>query len=76
MALSLDLPLEAKPNVQKCIICQNISDNKEDKNLTSTESGHLKIIQCSEFLKDGSISLLTVNDLQYLKYHVKTCYPR
>ena len=76
MALSLDLPLEAKLNVQKCIICQNINDNKEDKNLTSTESRRLKIIQCSEFLKDGSISLLTVNDLQYLKYHVKTCYPR
>ena len=76
MALSLDLPLEAKLNVQKCIICQNINDNKEDKNLTSTESGRLKIIQCSEFLKDGSISQLTENDIQYLKYHVKTCYPR
>ena len=34
------------------------------------------LIQCSKFLKDGLISQLTENDLQYLKYHVKTCYLR
>ena len=76
MVSSLDLHLEAKLNIQKCIICQNINDNKGDKNLTSTENGRLKIIQCSKFLKDELISQLTKNDLQYLKYHVKTCYPR
>ena len=76
MASSLDLQLEAKPNIQKCTICQNIKDNKGNKNLTSTEDGRLKIIQCSEFLKGELISQLAESDLQYLKHHVKTCYPR
>ena len=76
MPSNFELQLEAKPNIQKCIICQNINDKKGNKHLTSTENGHLKIIQCSKFLKDKLISLLTENDLQYLKYQLKTCYPR
>ena len=43
MASSLDLQLEAKPIMQKCI-CQNFNDNKGDKNLRSTENGRLKIM--------------------------------
>ena len=44
MASSLDLQLEAKPIMQKCIICQNINDNKGDKNLRNIENGRLKIM--------------------------------
>ena len=43
MASSLDLQLEAKPIMQKCI-CQNFNDNKGDKNLRSTENGRLQIM--------------------------------
>ena len=76
MSSRLDLRLEAKPSIHKCIICQNINDNKGDENQTSTKNGPLKIIQCSEFLKNGLISQLIENVLEYLKYHLKTCYPR
>ena len=45
MPSNFELQLEAKPNIQKCIICQNINDKKGDKHLTSTENGCHTVFQ-------------------------------
>lgn len=41
------ISLESCKNISKCIVCQNIADNKGDQKLTSTEKEKSIIVECS-----------------------------
>ena len=62
-------------NLDLCIICQHIKDNKGSDKLTSTNDGRQVIIKTSEKLQDGLVVRIdSPNEYDSIKYHVKTCY--
>ena len=63
-------------DINKCIICQRLQDNKNSKKLTSTQQGRESIIDCSRVLKDELLEGIQESNYCQIKYHVQTCYPR
>ena len=57
-----------KKGLQKCIICQNSKDKKEDSKLTSTEAGRNVITEASKSLKDDLLHGLGNADIANIKY--------
>ena len=77
MKSSIQLTKARNIDLNKCILCQKIKDNKGDRRLTSTEKGRQLIISTStDILKDDLISDVKGEELCLLKYHVNTCYSR
>ena len=74
--LELSLVKTKKVNLERCIICQNISDSKGNKKLTSTYNGRRNLIDYSTILQDNLLNNLNETDLECIKYHVDTCYSR
>ena len=72
----LQISLEIRKDVNKCIICQKMQDNKGSVKLTSTEKGRRSIIDSSNCLKDDLLESIPNDKFDGLKYHVNTCYPR
>ena len=72
----LQLISEKKLDLQKCIICQKVKDNKGNNKLTSTIKGRENIICSSRILNDRLTNDLTSDELLEIKYHVNTCYTR
>ena len=66
---------KSKPvNLDPCIICHHIKDNKGSDKLTSTNDGRHLIIKTSEKLQDGLVVHIdSPNEYNSIKYHVKTC---
>ena len=60
-----------KVNLDRCIICQKY---KRSENLTSTENGGSNIRAASTILQDDLLSDLDENDINAVKYHLKSCY--
>ena len=60
-----------KVNFDRCIISQK---DKRSENLTSTESGRSNICAASTILQDDLLSDLDENDINPVKYHLKSCY--
>ena len=62
-----------KVNLDRCIICQK---DKLFENLTSTENGKIKYSCsiCNTILQDDLLSDLDENDINAVKYHLKSCY--
>ena len=59
----LQLIPEKKLDLQKCIICQKVKDNKGNNNLTSTIKGRENIICSSRILDDKLTNNLTSDEL-------------
>ena len=77
MKSSIQLTKTRNVDLNKCILCQKIKDNKSDRRLTSTEKGRQLIISTStDTLKDDLISDAKGEELCLLKYHVNSCYSR
>lgn len=54
-------------DLDKCVLCQKVTDNKGDKKLTSTANGRELLFEASEIPEDRKDNV---------KYHVNTCYSR
>ena len=66
MKSSIQLTKARNIDLNKCIICQKIKDNKGDGRLTSTEKGRQLIISTSaDILKDDLISDVKVKNFAY-----------
>ena len=66
----------SKPNLEKCLICQNVKDSQGSAILTSTDDGRKVIIKTSEKLGDGKVAGIEESERNRIQYHVKTCYSR
>ena len=72
----LQISLDIRKDLNKCIICQTVKDNKGTTKLTSTEKGRTTILDCSIHLKDNLLEDIQESDHDKIQYPVNTCYPR
>ena len=70
----LSIYAKKKIDLKKCIICQNVKDNKGNTKLTSTENGRNKLFKWSESISDNKFD--DVEDKENIHYHANTCYQR
>ena len=71
-SLQIVVETKTKKSIEKCIVCQKVKDNKGSTKLTSTSNGRTSLIECSNFYQDNLLE--GVEELDKIKYHVKTCF--
>ena len=72
----LQISLDKRKDLNKCIICQKVKENKRTTKLTSIEQGRRTILDCSVHLKDNFLESIQESDHGKIQYHVNNCYPR
>ena len=60
--------------LERYIICQNITDRRVSKKLTDTDSGRRNLIKYLNTVQDKLLCGVDEHDLERIKYHVDTCY--
>ena len=67
-----NLFLIRNPQLELCLLCQNVKDSAGSSKLTSTEAGRQTIISTSRKFEDGLVTNIDQNRLVDIRYHVKS----